>query len=637
MKKLIAILLAVWPIATYGANPSFTSFPTSNFNSSVTLNVISITNVSGSTGTNMNLFTSTNWGDFHLKQTVGAVGNLWLDDGESVVFNSVGDAGIRHNASHPGSGALEFSNQGSVAIAMGQNFQANASFQIGAFGPMHDNIFLQQDIDPGTVDLTARGFQQLFGPSKTLMFVSGYTNAGSRFSPVTGIRGETTDQTGRTVLRFYNPVTWTPFNANTTYSPGALQMEVLTNGISVLTNIFAGSITVTNSETNLSLTATSILGTDGNKAIKSVALSGLTYDGTTLTATGGGGGAGNYVTNAPTAGTSIGTNAFIAALSGLGTNITIRDTASLNRIAVTDLKTSFGGPESSDHIIVTNFGLTYMNGVFLFMDNQISGALATLPTAHWITTNRVLGTGWTMDTNEVMTYKSNGVATFSLSTNGTMQWFAGNGTLQAQNYYSNGVLYVISSNNANSYIVSPSGDVTFANRNITNTTGTYYGRNILGNGGQINIGGTAAEWSINGTLFPSTDDASDFGLGNKRPRFVVISRSITVGNAAALAELGSIEATNNIRANRGIFTNGVSSLANHTPGSVTVGASPFTFVNTTPVAMNCFITGSVAYSVALNGVSVYGSLVGNDYVPLQTNSSLTITYTVAPTMTTNSW
>lgn len=80
-----------------------------------------------------------------------------------------------------------------------------------------------------------------------------------------------------------------------------------------------------------------------------------------------------------------------------------------------------------------------------------------------------------------------------------------------------------------------------------------------------------------------------------------------------------------------------SSYAVHLPVTVTVGASPFSFTNNNSTAIECYTSGSVAYSVAKNGAAVFGSLAGDGYMTLQPASYLTITYSVAPTLSTNAW
>jgi hypothetical protein len=84
-------------------------------------------------------------------------------------------------------------------------------------------------------------------------------------------------------------------------------------------------------------------------------------------------------------------------------------------------------------------------------------------------------------------------------------------------------------------------------------------------------------------------------------------------------------------------SNGVASYAPHTPVAVTVGASPFSYTNTTTTAQECYFSGGTAYSLTKMGAAVYGSLIGNSYFVLQPTNYCVLTYTVAPTLFTNAW
>jgi hypothetical protein len=70
-----------------------------------------------------------------------------------------------------------------------------------------------------------------------------------------------------------------------------------------------------------------------------------------------------------------------------------------------------------------------------------------------------------------------------------------------------------------------------------------------------------------------------------------------------------------------------------TPASqnISVGASPFTFTNTNPVPELVTVTGGTVSQIAVNGV-VTGLISGTFTLP-STGSTITVTYTVAPTMT----
>lgn len=72
------------------------------------------------------------------------------------------------------------------------------------------------------------------------------------------------------------------------------------------------------------------------------------------------------------------------------------------------------------------------------------------------------------------------------------------------------------------------------------------------------------------------------------------------------------------------------------PVAVTIGASPFNFTNNTASAIECQFSGSVAYGITKYGASIYGSLAGDAYFTLPVSGYCTITYTIAPTLFTNS-
>jgi len=73
------------------------------------------------------------------------------------------------------------------------------------------------------------------------------------------------------------------------------------------------------------------------------------------------------------------------------------------------------------------------------------------------------------------------------------------------------------------------------------------------------------------------------------------------------------------------------------PGAVTLTGSVFTFSNATPNYLECYLSGSVAYSVSKNGATVFQSLASDGYMLLQPTNKIAITYTVAPTLLTNAF
>lgn len=112
-------------------------------------------------------------------------------------------------------------------------------------------------------------------------------------------------------------------------------------------------------------------------------------------------------------------------------------------------------------------------------------------------------------------------------------------------------------------------------------------------------------------------------------------------NAVSLTLTNNLTALGQINGNGVGITNisgkNISAIYSTTPVAVTVGASPFTFTNKTPVRINCYFSGTVAYSISLNGAAVYGSLAGDAYFILPPTNSCVITYSVAPTLFTNAW
>lgn len=85
-----------------------------------------------------------------------------------------------------------------------------------------------------------------------------------------------------------------------------------------------------------------------------------------------------------------------------------------------------------------------------------------------------------------------------------------------------------------------------------------------------------------------------------------------------------------------IQTAAIMGVSGKIPTAVILTGSVFTFSNSTPAILECYFSGSVAYAVAKNGVTVFGSLAADGYLLLQPTNKVAITYTVAPTMFTNS-
>ena len=103
-------------------------------------------------------------------------------------------------------------------------------------------------------------------------------------------------------------------------------------------------------------------------------------------------------------------------------------------------------------------------------------------------------------------------------------------------------------------------------------------------------------------------------------------------------ESTSITGVSTLTVNGNASVANVTTLGTHTPVAVSVGGSPFTFANLTPVNEECYVSGTAAYSLTKNGVAIYSSLTTDSYLMLQTNCVLVLTYSsTAPTLYTNAW
>lgn len=145
----------------------------------------------------------------------------------------------------------------------------------------------------------------------------------------------------------------------------------------------------------------------------------------------------------------------------------------------------------------------------------------------------------------------------------------------------------------------------------------------------------------------TTDKSWTIGL-QTLPNYAVVNSTITDTNKAldeSFAQGSSsiiYKLNNQIIAVIGTnfnFYGGIATVgSSHTPGQVTVGASAFTFVNPQPFNLECYVSGTAAYSLAKNGVGIGSSVTTDSHVILQTNCSLTLTYlSTTPTLYTNAW
>lgn len=128
-----------------------------------------------------------------------------------------------------------------------------------------------------------------------------------------------------------------------------------------------------------------------------------------------------------------------------------------------------------------------------------------------------------------------------------------------------------------------------------------------------------------------------YDLSTSKTRFAVTSSGNFMIGTNTDNNVNLLQVNGSAYYNGTITASGFASIAPHTPVAVTVGASPFSFTNTTLSCLKYRLSGSVAYSVKVDNVTVFGSLVGNIGDIIQPNEYITITYTVAPTCYTNTW
>ena len=85
---------------------------------------------------------------------------------------------------------------------------------------------------------------------------------------------------------------------------------------------------------------------------------------------------------------------------------------------------------------------------------------------------------------------------------------------------------------------------------------------------------------------------------------------------------------------KGSFSSILTNSNGTAPTSVTVGASPFTYTNSTSTNILMYIGGGVVTAIAINGVTVVSGVTLTTLIPLylKYNDYVTITYTTAPTI-----
>lgn len=127
-------------------------------------------------------------------------------------------------------------------------------------------------------------------------------------------------------------------------------------------------------------------------------------------------------------------------------------------------------------------------------------------------------------------------------------------------------------------------------------------------------------------------------LTNVNNIFSSVPVSVTFGSDNSLNP-GLNVMNGNVKIVKGSFTgDGISTGGNKIPTAITVGGSPFTFVNATSTALHVHILDSAAYTVTLNGIQVINSFIGPYADVLQPTNILVVSYlTTMPTIYTNNW
>lgn len=114
-------------------------------------------------------------------------------------------------------------------------------------------------------------------------------------------------------------------------------------------------------------------------------------------------------------------------------------------------------------------------------------------------------------------------------------------------------------------------------------------------------------------------------------RRAIVKSSLLTDNAKWIAFRGSAPSdVANSYTSRYILDGMSAPVTQPTPPAITVGASPFTFINTQAYGVQVTVTGGATVSVSVNGQPT-GTGDGTYY--LAPNSYITVTYVTAPTMT----
>lgn len=232
MKKLLALLSLVLPVAAFAANPSFNSFNTNQF-----------TNIGGTSLISIAPSAS-------LTNTVFPTG-LLIGDLNFITFTQVGS--VRGNSGHTGGGSggiekeVEFASQGSFSFTGGQDAQKAGYSHLGASLPSHEYWTLQYDFAPTNSSPTNYDSglaRPLWGYSKPLGWTAQAGSVASGtvefFHPA--FRAEVETNNGVVKLKFYSEFgKQTGWNQNqlssVSYSPGYFASNGITFVSETISNV----------------------------------------------------------------------------------------------------------------------------------------------------------------------------------------------------------------------------------------------------------------------------------------------------------------------------------------------------------------------------------------------------------------
>lgn len=607
--------MAVCSFSAYAANPSFASFPARQFDANVTLNTIVITNVGfitngvGKSAESMLVLNASKQtglvnGPALSNAVPSSIGELMYGYGDvnnplgAFGFGIASQASSNHVAAPQcfpyGTGAdgCWDSPQGTFNVRTMTQYQVPSAVPLGS--RMHwyrtDNTLgadSQFVVAATNINGSGAGYSvglPYIGPGGDL-FVDSF--AGSFLAqPWAGPRQNITNAieliSQSRLLAIASTTTFNGESANWSF----MQCDP-TNGITYFPRWLPGMYRFTDSGFGNAMIV--------NHSNGVVTVSNLVVTGT-LTGTGG-----NYVQST----------------NGIAYSLTVQDALLANTMfQVTPFATYIGGTNNPQQIILTNNGKTIISGGVVFRDGNVAGPAGITPNYHWATTN-VLGlAGWLMDTNEVLTYRSNATTYMVISTN----------KMGINTNDATGTSLSVSGTTKFTGLVIQTNEATAAN--VTMAAGTVTASGNLAAGGNIT-------WGNGNNAFTMGNPGLGAGFayynasGGLRLQFGPTCLRIT---DSSLTSAG----VTNLWVGEIIATNGVASYKGNAaaPVNITAGASPFTYTSTNRVKIEVYIGGGIVTALAKNGTTIASglTLTGLSTVLLQTNETVTVTYSSTPTM-----